>query len=229
MGGSRGRALLKNFVCLAKSIREGGFCIAGKEILADGSVSGWFRPIARTGKECLSPGDCAFQIGHVVSCNVSHHAPTPPQHENHIIAEQPGWTILHYFPKTGYDNLVDSPPYLWGTNQAWNTSNGINDRIPETIAASLKNSLYFIKISDGMIIKNNDGSEEEPKIRTRLKFSYNGTTYKLRVTAPSLSDKYWDLLKIGEQIVLGECYITLSLAKPWKNYCYKLVVGYVTV
>jgi len=26
--------MLKRFVCLAKSAREGGFCIAGKEILA---------------------------------------------------------------------------------------------------------------------------------------------------------------------------------------------------
>lgn len=218
--------MLKKFVCLAKSAREGGFCIAGKEILANGGIGNWFRPIGSR-EEALSIADCRFTIGDVVTCEVSNHAPSPTQPENYKVALRPNWQVHGVFPRQSINFLVDSPLSLWSTGFDCSSRHGMNDKIPlDSVSAANNNSLYFVRIAGGTVIRNDESFGEEQRIKTRLTFLYKNKKYSLVVTDPVFTRRYRNI-PIGEPIYIGPCYLTISLAKPFNNYCYKLVAGHV--
>ena len=210
----------KKFVCLAKSARDGGFCIAGKEIASNGNIGEWFRPVGRD-VESLSASDCTFDIGHVVTCKVSNHAPSSTQSENYKIAQQPNWQTVDSFPKQNIASLLDFPQSLWSTDFDSSSRHGVNDKVSQNDALVTGNSLYFIRVEDGIITKQNESFEENQRNKMRLKFSYNGEMYSLVVTDPSLSGKYWNKLQVGDSEEIGPCYITVSLAQPFNGYCYQ--------
>ena len=54
----------KKMICLAKSRKTGGFCVAGKEILNDGTVGQWLRPISARDTEEIFANECRFENGH---------------------------------------------------------------------------------------------------------------------------------------------------------------------
>ena len=220
--------MLKQFVCLAKSARERGLCIAGKEILANGRIGNWFRPIGST-EEALPARDCTFSIGHIVTCEVSEHTPSPTQSENHKVAPQPKWQTVGGFPKQKIASLVDSPLSLWDTGFGCSSRHGENDKVSQVAASISGNSLYFIRIAGGTLTKKDESFEENQRAKIRLTFSYNDETYSFAVTDPAFSGLHWNNLQIGESIEIAPCYITVSLAQPFNGYCYKLVAGYVSI
>ncbi|WP_418734932.1 dual OB domain-containing protein [Desulfovibrio sp.] len=93
----RGILMLKKFICLAKSVREGDWCVAGKEVVS-GKITDWIRPIGRE-KEALTIDNFDFGVGSILSCNVDLHSPSNVQKENFIISEKPNWQSWGYFPK----------------------------------------------------------------------------------------------------------------------------------
>ena len=220
--------MLKKFVCLAKSAREGGFCIAGKEILANGGIGNWFRPIGSS-EEALPIADCTFNIGNVVACEVSNHAPSPTQPENYKVALRPNWQVHGVFPKQNINLLVDSPLSLWSTGFNCSSRHGMNDRVSLNTLYRVNNSLYFIRIAGGTVIKKDQSDEERQNTKIRLAFSYKNKDYSLVVTDPAFTDYYWNTLKLGESTEKGSCYLTISLGKQFNNYCYKLDAGHVSI
>lgn len=220
-------SMLKRFVCLAKSAREGGFCIAGKEILANGVIGNWFRPIGRS-EEALPTADCKlFKIGDVVACEVSNYVPSHTQPENYKVAQHPSWRIINTFPVQHFETLLDFPLTLWGTGCS--SYHGRNDRIFYENASQFGNSLYFIKIDGATITKNDESFDGSTRFKMRLTFIYNNVDYCLIITDPKLSTPYWNRLQAGESTQIGPNYLTISLAMPYNNYCYKLVAGYVSI
>ena len=216
----------KIFVCLGKSIREGGFCIAGKEIAENHRIESWFRPVGREKEsipryidtECISVLD-------IVSCLVEAPAPIPTQPENFTLARYPNWKLIKRFPDKSCKYLVDTPETLWG--YGYSSQQGLNDRIPEEKAPNFNASLYFIHVNDAILIP--DVSTYRTYQKIRMVFHYNNIKYSLIVTYNVLTEKYYYYLNNGENVRLPPCYITLSLAKPYDKYCYKLVVGYVEI
>ena len=63
----------KVFLCLAKSAREGGLSIAGKEIKND-ELCGWFRQ-AGSMYDAISRNEFPFEIVDVVQCEMEVSAP----------------------------------------------------------------------------------------------------------------------------------------------------------
>lgn len=218
----------KKFVCLAKSARQGGLCIAGKEILADGRIDNWFRPVGRT-EESLPARDCTFNVGHVVTCEVSEHVPSSTQSENYKVTQQPNWQTVGAFPRQRIDSLLDAPSSLWSTGFGCSTRHGENDKVSQEIASATGNSLYFIRVSGATIAKKDESYEDMARVKMRLTFTYNNEQYSLIVTDPNLSTPYWNQLQAGESAEIGPCYLTISLAQPFNGYCYKLVAGYVSI
>jgi len=216
--------MLKNFVCLAKSIRNGGVCIAGKEY-SHGVVGPWFRPVGRK-QDALSSNSCSFNVGDIVSCRVNSHTPTLPQYENYKLSPEPSWSFVDALPHSSIERFLDSPQTLWATGSGCSSTHGTNDRVPEFIARSMKNSLYFVPITNAQIVKK-DESFDCQRSKLRLVFQYHGANYSLPVTTPNLSNRYWSKLQIGESDIIKKCYITISLTMPFYGHCYKLVAGYV--
>lgn len=210
----------KIFVCLAKSIRDGAFCIAGKEILPDGHIGKWFRPVGRK-KEAID--NFPYDIGDIVSCDVDEYAPIFSQPENFILSESPNWEKKGVFEN--FKLLVDSPPLLWNIGN--HSVNGTNDRVEE--GCEIFSSLNFIYLSKSTFSKESHYYNGVSEIKPRLIFIYNGNNYSLRITCPKLSSLYWKSLNPDESLDLGPSYFTISLAKPWQGYSYKLVAGHVKI
>ena len=61
----------------------------------------------------------------------------------------------------------------------------------------------------------------------RMIFKYNDNEYFLVVTCLELSERYWSGLNVDETVEIGPSYITVSLAKPFYGFCYKVVAGHV--
>lgn len=216
--------MLKKFICLAKSARDGALCIAGKEVSSEGNAD-WIRPIGRE-KEALTINNLDFGVGSILSCDVDSHSPTEVQKENFVISEKPNWKNLGTFPKENLVNLLDSPDTLWEVGNNCSSAHGYNDRVAVNSCAITGNSLYFIKIDCAILVKKDQGYDGDSKKRMRIIFEYNGTEYSLVVTCPELSEKYWNELKIDETVKIGPSYITVSLAKPFYGFCYKVVAGH---
>lgn len=223
----------KIFICLAKSAREGGFCVAGKEILIIDShikkVFNWFRPVGVTA-DAIPCGDFPFLIGDVVSCEVESAKLELTQSENFILCNDAKWEKIGHISTRNVEKTCqlfeDRPDSLWGFGDS--SRNGINDKISEVSASQYNASLYFVKAKNPIVYKRDQSYfPEETKAKIRLKFYYNNINYDLIVTDPSFTENYWNTLSVGEEMILDDFYITVSLAKPYKGYCYKLVAGHV--
>lgn len=217
--------MLKKFICLAKSARERAWCIAGKEVGSEGHA-GWIRPIGRE-KEALTINNLDFGVGSILSCDVDSHSPTEVQKENFVISEKPNWKNLDTFPKKNLVNLLDYPDTLWEVGNNCSSAHGYNDRVAENSYTITGNSLYFIKIDSAILIKKEQGYDGESKKRMRMIFKYNDNEYSLVVTCLELSERYWSGLNVDETVEIGPSYITVSLAKPFYGFCYKVVAGHV--
>lgn len=217
--------MLKSFICLGKSVREGGLCIGGKEY-SEGVVGPWFRPVGRK-QNAISQDSFTFNVGDIVTCSVDSHTPVPPQSENYRLSTAASWAFVGKFPLQNISGLLDSPQTLWENGFDCSTKNGVNDRIPESIACTQKNSLYFICITNASIVKKDESFEDIQRIKLRLTFQYNGSDYCLRITDPNFEKLYWNKLEVGESKVIEKCYITVSLALPYNGHCYKVIAGYV--
>lgn len=219
----------KTFICLAKSVREGNLCIAGKEITDQGKISSWFRPVTDQ-QNAIPKEDCLFEIGDKVSCDVIKYSPISTQNENYVLSKNPNWTVVEKSYKINYSTLLDSPKQLWENNR--NSTYGINDKSSASSKEVNGNSLYFIKLENAIIIKHSEPFDNEPnRKRLRLIFIYNKVKYSLIVTNTYLSELYWNKLEIDKEEEIGACYLTISLGKEYEKTgdCYKLVAGYVKI
>lgn len=111
----------KKIVILAKSIKNGHFCIAGKDL----TTGEWIRPVSDKDGSAITreqskltfqgasaePLDCT--VFHNVEIDFLQHSPLDFQPENYVISERP-W-IQHYkFNPNNIFELLDNPETLWG-------------------------------------------------------------------------------------------------------------------
>ncbi|MEZ7198816.1 dual OB domain-containing protein [Pseudodesulfovibrio karagichevae] len=213
------------FLCLAKSWKKGGVCIAGKKV-ENNYVTGWIRPISNHDEGGISLAERRYadrtdpQILDYIECGVGEHCPNGAQTENYLIANS-RWA------KIGVHNgsvaqYCDTPDSLWGIGSS--TRNGINDKITEVLASALDESLYLISLDEAtVLVREEIEYGGDTKTRVRLSFQYGGHPYIL-----SLSDdvrkQYYLEQGIGEY-PLENCHIAVSLSTPYHDHCYKVVAG----
>ena len=218
----------KKFICLAKSVKYGGFCIAGKEVLPNGTIGGWLRPVHSVNSS-IPIDDCNFDIGDFVSVEVigRHHHPTQP--ENYVLDINSNWKKEKILDNLNLNLLVDTPTSIWNSGHSCSSKNGINDRINENIAIHNKNSLLFLFLPKAIVWKKDQSTETKKSIKIRLNFIYNRLKYSLVITDPKLTERFWDNLPLGGYETLYNIYVTISLGEPRNGYCYKLIAGHIHV
>ncbi len=219
----------KFFVCLANSAREGGRCIAGKEIILNqdkkefASLTTWFRPLGKD-SSALSSRYVSIKIGQIVQCIVDEAKPDNVQPENCIVKEDTGLSELGTITTSNLADFLEYPTTLWETG--YSSSLGENDKVPLVNLIQNAQSLYFVEIGPHTIYKKQN-TYEGAKPRLKIEFSYNDITYCLTLTA---NTPYWNVLGMDESKEINQgAYITISLAQPFYGNCYKLVAGYVLI
>ncbi len=145
---------IQEIVVLANSYKEGGLCLAGKDL----STKKWIRPVSNShGGALLKSAYSHISPLNIISMNLSQHIPLAEQPENFLISETK--TNIHgSFPRPALDNLIDSPSSIWmyGSRQ---------DRVtPEEISSyqATHQSLYLIKVEKLKVIveSNFNGSSK---------------------------------------------------------------------
>ncbi|EHU9806849.1 hypothetical protein KZ556_003995, partial [Escherichia coli] len=159
-------------LCLAKSWKNGGFCIAGKN-----ARNQWVRTVtANPNNNSIFTHGNAIQPLDFFQATTLYHAPQGHQTENYVIDETVFFSALGKCEVSDLDNYVDRPANLWGTGT--NSTYGVNDKV--IIGQRVvNNSLYMIKPDDTVIVQmqNEYGTD-----KLRLRFNYNFNEYLLTTT-----------------------------------------------
>lgn len=226
----------KKFVVLAKSIKHGQNCIAGREIKhneSELSIGPWIRPVSDHDEGAVSTPEIMLKSGglpnflDIIEIEVARNVNNPTQPENWLI-EKKKWE------KTGkidvnsvFKYFIECPANLW--EASFCQPDRINTN--EYIRNGYKSSLCIIKpetFSMEICTIFNEFERREQK-RRRGKFLYNGVNYDLAITDPEIDRKYFspfpgidDGIK---QITMNveKCLLCISLAPQFNGYHYKLI------
>src|SRR5260370_2335309 len=102
-------------VCLAKSRKPGGRCIAGKVMEGD-AFGGWIRPVSGRPSVEISLEERQFENGQepeildILDIPMIEAAPRLHQRENHIIDADSYWTTAGVVTWKEHGRMSDSPP-----------------------------------------------------------------------------------------------------------------------
>ena len=120
--------------------------------------------------------------------------------------------------------FVDPVASLWINGHS--TYNGVNDKIPLSLAATVQSSLRLIRV-DPLLLSVFKLGEcfGNSKRRVQGRFRHDGTEYQLWVTDPGYERSY--LAQTDGDYRIGECFLTVSLGEPYNDACYKLIAAIV--
>ena len=223
----------KTFVCLARSRKYGGCCIAGKTASSSG-YGNWIRPTGTSPggalierETCLDDGSTAALLDLVTVHIQEKDEEVAYQAENYRICRGIPWKkegTVHY-GKIG--ELADKPETLWKNN--YSSGAGMNDFVPVSMLGGTAQSLYLIRPFALKLLAEPPRGPGSP-ISVRAKFIYGGVGYNLKVTDFRFYRMERDEI---ETLDLRGAFLTISLGLPFTPEsraggvpeCYKLVAA----
>jgi hypothetical protein len=218
-------------VCLANSRRDGGRCVAGRESLESGAFGKWVRPIGDRPDHEIWLSEQRYSDGHdarlldIIEMRMTKHAPEGHQSENYILDSSYTWTKAS---RVSWDELSAAverfPGALWLDGES--TKHGQNDKVSETRAKTLSNSLILLELHNFVLRVANENSWNRTQRKVRAKFTCGGAQYILAVTDPIIEDKY--LAARDGEYAVNKARVCVSLGGAFKGVCYKLVAAIIT-
>lgn len=223
----------KTFVCLARSRKYGGCCIAGKTASPSG-YGNWIRPTGTSPggalierETCFDDGSTAALLDLVTVHIQEKDEEVAYQAENYRICRGIPWKkegTVHY-GKIG--ELADKPETLWKNN--YSSGAGMNDFVPVSMLGGTAQSLYLIRPFALKLLAEPTRGPGSP-ISVRAKFIYGGVGYNLKVTDFRFYRMERDEI---ETLDLRGAFLTISLGLPFTPEsragsvpeCYKLVAA----
>lgn len=207
-------------ICLAKSWKNGHYCIAGKEIKQNGRIGSWIRPVHRIFDSV--PADVfPYEVGDIVSLDLDGKQNDSWQPENHLLSLNPNIQIEDHVSQEDIIKYIDSPTEIWGIGEQ--SSQGMNDRVPEHRLCELDHTLLFIFLKRAAIWNKQSNWDDSCKLR--FYFKLGGEKYLFAITDPKISAKYTNQLNPNEHIIINNCFVTLSLGLPLNCFSYKLAAS----
>ncbi|MBF0526960.1 MAG: hypothetical protein HQK56_17890 [Deltaproteobacteria bacterium] len=223
----------KSIICLAKSRKTGGHCIAGRELLSGNKIGAWIRPISSRETEEISDDDCRLESGtqpqllDIIKIRLKAHSPNSFQRENYLIDENCCWEKLGKADLNIISKLLDFPVTLWPPHSS--NYNGLSDRVEECSTSELTKSLYLINPEKLSILVRTEGEEfRDPRRRVRAKFIYHNEEYIFSITDPIVERHFIGKDEGDYEVYIGRgpVVMCISIGRPWKdNYCYKFVAS----
>ncbi len=230
--------MLKTFICLANSRKEGGRCVAGITL----HDLCWFRPVSSKEHGELELNDYTLDDGteasilDIIRVDVLESVPEPHQPENWLFNEDYQWELIErVLPERAYlflQSLITTDQYIFG-----DSSDSIScSKIEEE---HLVSSLCLIEPSDitWEIKKSRYGRRQ-----TRAHFTYNDVEYNLSVTDPKWEELLGNLdygTYLHNELLFGDekrpgsedtILYTTSLGLYEKMHkCYKFVAGVIVL
>lgn len=218
---------VKRIVCLANSRKLNGRCIAGKELSGDRPV-GWIRPVSAREHEEVSEYERQYEDGSdprvldLMDVPLLDPRPKGYQQENWLLNPEEYWLKAGRATWNDLPSLADPVAPLWIDGHS--TYNGMNDKIPLSLADTLDHSLRLIRVERLMLSVFKPG-EAFGNLKRRVQggFQHAGTRYRLWITDPGYERAY--LAKPDGDYQIGESFLTISLGEPYNDACYKLIAA----
>lgn len=217
----------KRLVCLANSRKNKGTCVAGLE-LTDDQLGDWIRPISDRPGEELSLRERSYRNGDevelldIVDIAFKRAQPHGCQQENHLIDQTQRWVYAGSLPPKKLLPMATKTDPLW--IEGHHSYSGVNDRIPEKEADSLRSSLTLVGPRDLTFVVGM--GRTKPQVRAA--FALGKTQYNVVVTDPLVESKYLKRpdgrYKYDENVLL-----CISLGEPYEGYRYKLLAAVIAV
>ena len=211
---------IKRIVCLANSRKFNGRCIAGKELLTDGRLGAWIRPVSERETGEVAPDECGYEDGSspkvldIIEAPVSEAQPESYQQENWLLAPNLSWKNVGTFRARGLMPFTDRFGGLW--HNGYSSSYGENDRVPSMFAGSLKDSLRLIRVQRLEVSQETGYSND--RLRLRGHFRYANQNYSLVITDTVYENDFFARQATGGYT--GERLLTISLGEPFESYGY---------
>jgi hypothetical protein len=209
--------MIKRFVCLANSKKEGGRCLAGIELdnrskpMNEAGQPKWIRPICKT-QHGEVPEYLVRHIGllDVVEIDTTDYPEKKGFQSENVFFQKKSINVLEQFSAAEIAPLCSGEKLIFGNS---------GKTLSEQEISELTSSLVLIK-TDKFKIRQ---SVFEGKYRLRLVFTYSGNDYDLPVT---------DVAFIIQSKANPDCltnvhglFLILSLGIKFKDSYYKLVAG----
>lgn len=237
--------LVFEIICLAKSTKHGGICIAG--LKTDGS--GWLRPVSNEEDGTLYPEHYTFrddrepELFDIIRIPCIKPAPQCHQPENWLIDSSKSWQVLGSLTLSQAQRLLKPEiqrhycsPQLLGSSDKQISYENLEKSPAQSSLALIKPEKIEWQVKKKFYEK-----------KFRCRFCLSGTLYDLPVTDPIWTDKldYFEEGTYSSQEVIQELQLdnfdpdqfrlTISLGEPFissgqeKRFCYKLVAAVINV
>lgn len=220
----------KRLICLANARKRGGRCVAGRELLADGSVGPWIRLVTSRKSHALwtfeykYADDLEAAVLDIVDVRVLAPRPTNYQTENWLVDDRFKWVKAGTYPLPDLPKLACRPDSLWILgNQSKDCE---NDKmwISQMNEQDVSDSLRLMRAENLTLrVLEQQLRSGRSKRRVQARFVHAQDPYRLWVTDPQYEYKY-KKMDIGEY-PLGPCWVTVSLSEPFRKACYKLAAA----
>lgn len=205
----------KEIIIFAKSIKHGGFCVAGKCT----QTGEWIRPVSdeqggaiandqarATNPSWIHQNKSPYPIKLLYKIQIDFSKPVPFLHQQENWLNDKNYIWQHNFslPVAQLNNYLDNPSNLWlyGSHQ---------DRVPEFQIGNVSNSLYLVSVQNLHLFHQNN--------KRRASFCYNGMDYNLAVTDPNFDNIIQNCNKFQTAI------LCVSLGELFDGNYYKLVAS----
>ena len=226
----------KRLLVLANSVKKGGRCIAGREVLSDGKrkrLGSWIRPVSSHGEGELVLGETRYRddqplnVLEVADVRLSELVKDSCQPENWRIAGHPVWGKPDEdYTQPPLRRLEEFPVELWV--EPGNRSDRVSHQ--HLAASPPEQSLYVIRPEGLRIQFFTDNWEGRSKRKRRCQFTYKGREYNFGLTDPAIEEKHAIQFPAYGQPALNlrlpcgdDLLICISLAGAFNGQHYKLV------
>lgn len=206
----------REIIIFAKSIKHGGFCVAGKCT----QTGEWIRPVSNeqggaitdnqakaTNPNWIRKNKAPYPIKLLHKIQMDFSRPVPFLHQQENWLNNPNYIWQHNFsvPATQLNGYLDNHSNLWMYGY-------YQDKVNANDIRFINNSLYLISVSNLEIYTTRYNERD----RTRARFEYNQQNYDFVVTDPNFMNcdrKY------------QQAIICVSLGEIYNNNYYKLVAS----
>lgn len=222
-------------VLIAKSVKNSQYCVAGREILRNGSklqLGEWIRPIGSHDEGAVSASEILLanltfpQFLDIIQISVKERTITHTQPENWIIKKK-------QWQKTGAISIGSIPSFVENPDSLWIGKDHQTDRISPTdyTEKGYNSSLCIIRPTTFKMVISTEYNPfvNRNKKRRRAIFRYNDVDYDLAITDPDIHGKYFipfpgiDDAQKTINMDIEKCLLCVSLAPEFNGYHYKLI------
>lgn len=220
------KSKVKRIVCLANSVRPGGYCVAGVELDnndrplgGDGLPLQWIRPVSSLHEHAISFAEQQYKDGEqpavldIMEIPLKKRAPSDDQQENWLIATNEKWRRTGLFEWASLVDLARRENTLW--EGKIDSTNGTKDKIHPSRVTQKDGSLKLIYIDKLTLVRQ----QEHNKNSQRAEFIFGGEEYKLKVLDPMAWHNY------PEKTTIKNACLTISLPDAYRGWRYQIVAA----